>query len=135
MSALIAIRPFACLAVLSLAACGATEAPPAPAAAPAPPPVAAAAPAADTETVIARYDCPSAGEIDIIREGRFARLRMIDGRTVHLGAIQGSRPPVWSEVGLRFVADGDFVELSQDSGRTIACTSIADTDDGDTPAT
>ena len=88
---------------------------------------------ADTETVIAHYDCPTAGEIDIIRDGRFARLRMVDGRTVHLGAIQGSRPPVWSEVGLRFVADGDFIELSQDSGRTIACTASADMAERDTP--
>lgn len=125
MSAVTCTRALPLLAMLSLAACGGASPPPPEPAAPSPPP-APAAPVADTETVIAHYDCPTAGEIDIIRDGRFARLRMIDGRTVHLGAIQGSRPPVWSEVGLRFVADGDFIELSQDSGRTIACTALAD---------
>lgn len=125
MSAVTCTRALPLLAMLSLAACGGASPPPPEPATPSPPP-APAAPVADTETVIAHYDCPTAGEIDIIRDGRFARLRMIDGRTVHLGAIQGSRPPVWSEVGLRFVADGDFIELSQDSGRTIACTALAD---------
>lgn len=124
MSAVTCTRALPLIAMLSLAACGGASPPPPEPATPSPPP-APAAPVADTETVIAHYDCPTAGEIDIIRDGRFARLRMIDGRTVHLGAIQGSRPPVWSEVGLRFVADGDFIELSQDSGRTIACTASA----------
>ncbi|MDC7806257.1 hypothetical protein PQS31_05400 [Luteimonas sp BLCC-B24] len=132
MSAPACIRALPLLAGLLLAACG-DAAPPPPAPVAPSPQRAPAPPVADTETVIAHYDCPTAGEIDIIRDGRFARLRMVDGRTVHLGAIQGSRPPVWSEVGLRFVADGDFIELSQDSGRTIACTASADMAERDTP--
>ena len=128
----IGLRPLALIAALSLAACGDRASPPAPPAAPGPP-AAPAVPVADTESVTARYDCPTAGEVDIIRDGRFARLRMIDGRTVHLGAIQGSRPPVWSEVVLRFVSDGDFVVLSQTSGRTIACSSLPPPAEGDTP--
>lgn len=90
-----------------------TVAPPGP-----PPPV---APALDTETVIARYTCPGAGDVDIIRDGRFARLRMTDGRVVHLGEIRGSRPATWSEVGLRLMVDDDVIELSEAEGRVVAC--------------
>ena len=120
------LPPIAC--PLLLAAC--TQAPPAADAA-APPGAAATSPApapVDTETVIARYDCPGAGRIDLIRDGRHARLRMTDGRVVHLGAIRGSQPPVWSEVGLRFVVNGDFIELSEDSGRAFACTALPGAD-------
>lgn len=117
-----AARLLATLAVLTLAACS----DPAPPASDVAPPTQPARPVADTETVTARYACPSAGEVDIIRDGRFARLRLVDGRIVHLGTIQDSRPPVWSDVGLRFTADGDFIELAQDSGRTIACTPLPD---------
>ncbi|MCD9027527.1 hypothetical protein LDO26_04785 [Luteimonas sp. BDR2-5] len=115
----------ACLAVL--AACAPAPAPTGSAtpAAPASPP--AIAPV-ETETVIARYDCPGAGRIDLIRDGRHARLTMTDGRIVHIGAIQGSRPPIWSEVGLRFIVDGDFIEISEDSGRAFACTALPDGD-------
>lgn len=130
MPAAVVVRTFAVLAALLLAACGDAAPPPATPAEPAPPREPARIDA-DTETVTARYACPTAGEVDIIRDGRFARLRMVDGRIVHLGAIQGSAPPVWSDVGLRFTADGAFVELAQDSGRTIACSSLAEPDDAD----
>lgn len=106
---------------LALSACApdAAPAPPAPAA-PAPP--AAPVPPPAPETVTARYDCPGAAVVEIIRDGRFARLRMTDGRIVNLGVIRGSQPPVWSEVGLRFVTGDGGAELSQDNGRTVRCT-------------
>lgn len=111
------------LVFVTLTACSAEPpAPPAPVAAPSPPP---AAPAPTPETVTATYDCPSAGVIEIIREGRFARLRMTDGRIVNLGVIRGSQPPVWSEVGLRFVTTDAGGELSQDNGRTVHCSETA----------
>jgi hypothetical protein len=105
--------------LLLLAACGGTA--PEPVTQAAPPP-ADPEPTVETETVTDRYTCPGAGRIDIVRDGRYARLTMTDGRVVFIGAIQGSRPPIWSEVGLRFVADGDFIELSQESGRVVPCT-------------
>ena len=118
------------LAVVTLAACSAeTPSPPAPAAAPTPPP-ATPAPAPAPETVTAAYDCPTAAIVEIIREGGFARLRMTDGRIVNLGVIRGSQPPVWSEVGLRFVTTDDGAELSQDNGRTVRCTETALPDSG-----
>lgn len=111
------------LAVVTLAACSAEPpAPPAQVAAPAPAP---AAPAPAPETITATYDCPTAGVVEIIREGRFARLRMTDGRIVNLGVIRGSEPPVWSEVGLRFVTVDGGAELSQDNGRTVRCSENA----------
>ena len=114
------------LAVVMLAACSAEPpAAPAPVAAPAPPQV---TPAPAPETVTAAYDCPTAAVVEIIREGRFARLRMTDGRIVNLGVIRGSQPPVWSEVGLRFVTTDDGAELSQDNGRTVRCTETAPPD-------
>ncbi|TDK33789.1 hypothetical protein [Luteimonas terrae] len=117
---------------LALSACtpDAPPAPPAPAA-PAPPAAPALPPA--PETVTARYDCPGAAVVEIIRDGRFARLRMTDGRIVNLGVIRGSKPPVWSEVGLRFVTSDDGAELSQDNGRTVRC-SVAGLET-DTPET
>ncbi len=124
------VRPTLVLALAAamLAACGERTAEPPATAAPPPAPREPVRITDDTETVTARYACPGAAEVDIIRDGRFARLRMIDGRIVHLGSIQGSAPPVWSDVGLRFVVDGDFVELAQTSGRTIACSALP-TDD------
>ena len=106
-------------AVVALSACAADPPPPPPPPTDAPP--AAAVPAAAPETVTARYDCPTAGIVEIIRDGRFARLRMTDGRIVNLGVIRGSQPPVWSEVGLRFVTTDAGDELSQDNGRTVSC--------------
>ncbi len=102
-----------------LAACSEPAPPPA---AVVTPPAEPAAPAQETETISARYDCPTAGRLDIVRDGRYARLSMTDGRVIYIGAIQGSRPTIWSEVGLRFVVDGPFIELSQESGRAIRCT-------------
>lgn len=106
---------------LALSACT-PDAPPAPPAPAAPAPPAAPVPPPAPETVTARYDCPGAAVVEIIRDGRFARLRMTDGRIVNLGVIRGSEPPVWSEVGLRFVTSDDGAELSQDNGRTVRCT-------------
>ena len=114
------VQMLSALAVVTLAACSAEPpAPPVPEAAPTPPP---ATPAPSPETITAAYDCPTAAIVEIIREGRFARLRMTDGRIVNLGVIRGSQPPVWSEVGLRFVTTDDGAELSQDNGRTVRCT-------------
>ncbi len=114
------VQMLSALAVVTLAACSAEPpAPPVPEAAPTPPP---ATPAPSPETITAAYDCPTAAVVEIIREGRFARLRMTDGRIVNLGVIRGSQPPVWSEVGLRFVTTNDGAELSQDNGRTVRCT-------------
>ncbi|MDR7191611.1 hypothetical protein [Luteimonas terrae] len=117
------VQMLSALAAVTLAACSAEPpAQPAPAAAPGPPP---AVPAPTPETVTSTYDCPSAGVVEIIREGRFARLRMTDGRIVNLGVIRGSQPPVWSEVGLRFVTTDDGAELAQDNGRTVVCSEVA----------
>ena len=45
-----------------------------------------------------------------------------DGRTIRLGEMAGSDPRTWADVGLRFVIDGDFVELSQSNGeRNLPC--------------
>lgn len=112
------LTPLAALALITVAGCSAEPPAPAPVATPAPSPT---APAAAPEAVTATYDCPSAGSVEIIREGRFARLRMTDGRIVNLGVIRGSQPPVWSEVGLRFVTTQGGAELSQDNGRTVRC--------------
>lgn len=115
------LRPALAFAALLLSACAADTPPPAPSAPAAPP---ASTPPPAPETVTARYDCPGAAVVEIIRDGRFARLRMTDGRTVNLGVIRGSQPPVWSEVGLQFVTIDDGGELSQDSGRTVRCEAL-----------
>lgn len=112
------LRPVLAFAALLLSACAADTPAPAPA------PSAPAAPPPAPETVTARYDCPGAAVVEIIRDGRFARLRMTDGRIVNLGVIRGSQPPVWSEVGLQFVTIDDGGELSQDSGRTVRCEAL-----------
>ncbi|MDH5823533.1 hypothetical protein QFW77_11105 [Luteimonas sp. RD2P54] len=83
--------------------------------------------AADDEVVQARYACDDGNRVELIREGRVARVRMSDGRTVRLGAIAGSTPPTWADVGLRLVVDDDYVELSQeDGGRSLRCEPIQD---------
>lgn len=118
---------FSVIGISALAACAPDAPPPPPPelpAAPMPPPA--------PETVTARFDCPGAAMVEIIRDGRFARLRMTDDRIVNLGVIRGSQPPVWSEVGLRFVTTDDGAELSQDNGRTVRCTAIEAP--ADTPA-
>lgn len=107
---------------LFLAACQA-EAPVEPAAPAAPQPDAADAQAlaADGE-VTASYDCAEGNAVDLVREGRIARLSLSDGRTIRLGEIAGSQPHTWADVGLRFVIDGDFIELSQSNGEhSLAC--------------
>lgn len=86
-----------------------------------PDPAETAARAADGEAV-ASYLCADGNAVDLVREGRVARLSLSDGRTIRLGEIAGSQPRTWSDVGLRFVADGDFFELSQSNGqRSLAC--------------
>ena len=45
-----------------------------------------------------------------------ARASLSDGRTIRLGEMSGSTPRTWSDVGLRFIIDGDFAELSQTNG-------------------
>ncbi|NZA28295.1 hypothetical protein H0E84_18120 [Luteimonas sp. SJ-92] len=107
---------------LVLAACQRQAAQEEAAASPAAPPAAAAA---DDEVVQARYQCDDGNRVEIIRDGRVARVNMSDGRMVRLGAISGSAPPTWADVGLRLVVDGDYVELSQeDGGRSLRCEQV-----------
>ena len=113
-------------ACLLLAACQAQPPEPAPAPAQAEPdPAEVAARAADGD-VVASYACEDGNAVDLVREGRVARLSLSDGRTIRLGEMAGSRPRTWSDVGLRFVVDGDFSELSQTNGqRSLACEAVA----------
>lgn len=112
------VKPLPILACLLLAACQAQTPEPAPAE---PQPDPAEALAADGE-VVASYACDDGNTVDLVRDGRVARLSLSDGRTIRLGEMAGSRPRTWSDVGLRFVIDGDFVELSQSNGeRNLRC--------------
>jgi len=115
------MHPLRSITTVAIAACGLAACTPD---APSPPEPQPSTPVAEPlpETVTARYDCPTVGIVEIIREGRFARVRMTDGRIVNLGVIQGSQPPVWAEVGLRFMTDQAGAELSQEDGRTVRCT-------------
>ena len=107
-------------ACLLLAACQAQTPEPAPVQAQ-PDPAEAEALAADGE-VIASYACEGGNGVDLVREGRVARLSLSDGRTIRLGEMAGSDPQTWADVGLRFVIDGDFVELGQTNGeRNLPC--------------
>lgn len=118
-------KPLLCLALgMSLLASSCRqqvdEAPAATDAAPEPEPATAAA--VGDEAVDARYRCDDGNRVDLIRDGRSARVSMSDGRVVNLGAITDSKPRTWSDVGLRFVVDGDYAALSQDdTGRTLRC--------------
>ncbi|MEZ0472344.1 hypothetical protein [Luteimonas salinilitoris] len=118
-------RPLFCLAFgLSLLATSCRqqvdEAPAAADAAPEPEPATVAAVA--DEAIDARYRCDGGNRVDLVRDGHSARVSMSDGRVVNLGAITGSKPSTWSDVGLRFVVDGDYAALSQDdTGRTLRC--------------
>ncbi len=115
------------LALLLLTACGA-DAPPAPPAE-APAPVGAQPP---TGPVDATYLCDGGNRVDLVDNRTRARLAMSDGRVVTLGAMGNSRPPTWSDVGLRFVTGEDYVELRQDSnGRTLRCEEQVADDSGD----
>lgn len=70
----------------------------------------------------ARYLCDGGNRVDLIHARAFARVAMSDGRIVRLGTIANSQPATWTDVGLRFVIDGDYVELSQTNGaRTLMC--------------
>ena len=84
--------------------------------------------------VDATYLCDGGTRVDLIENRRFARIAMSDGRVVQLGAMDGSQPPTWSDVGLRFVVGDGFVELSQADGRALACEpQAADAGDGTDP--
>lgn len=88
----------------------------------APEPEPATAAAVENEAIDARYHCDGGNRVDLVGDGRSARVSMSDGRVVSLGAIAGSKPRTWSDVGLRFVVDGDYAALSQDdTGRTLRC--------------
>lgn len=115
-------KPLLILACLMLAACQAqTPEPQAEPVQPQPDPAEAEALAADGE-VVASYACDGGNAVDLVREGRVARLSLSDGRTIRLGEMAGSQPRTWSDVGLRFVIDGDFVELRQTNGeRSLRC--------------
>ncbi|QCO67203.1 hypothetical protein E4582_00445 [Luteimonas yindakuii] len=77
--------------------------------------------------VDATYLCDGGNRVDLIENRRFARIAMSDGRVVQLGSMDKSQPPTWSDVGLRFVVGADYVELSQDNGRTLRCEEQAST--------
>lgn len=114
------IRPSLIAAGLVLAACQAQPPEPAPAGA-RPDATGPAARPAD-EAVFARYACAEGNTVDLIREGRVARLSLSDGRTLRLGEMAGSHPRTWADVGLRFVIDGEHVELAQANGeRSLPC--------------
>ena len=66
--------------------------------------------------VVAGYACNGGNTVELVREGRVARASLSDGRTIRLGEMSGSTPRTWSDVGLRFIIDGDFAELSQTNG-------------------
>lgn len=111
--------PLICAAVL-LAACQG-QAPDAPAE----PRTTQAAPdpeRANDGEVVAAYACDGGNTVELVREGRVARASLSDGRTIRLGEMAGSTPRTWSDVGLRFVIDGDFIELSQTNGEySLSC--------------
>src|SRR5690554_3336965 len=71
---------------------------------------------ANDGAVVAGYSCEGGNTVELVREGRVARASLSDGRTIRLGEMAGSNPRTWSDVGLRFVVDGDFVELAQTNG-------------------
>src|SRR5690606_37459105 len=86
-------------ACLLLAACQAQTPEPVPVEAQ-PDPAEAEALAADGE-VIASYACADGNSVDLVREGRVARLALSDGRTIRLGEMAGSEPRAWADVGVR----------------------------------
>lgn len=106
---------------LLLAACQAQT--PEPAAVQLPPDSATPDPVpASDEGVTARYACEGGNTVDLIHDGSVARLSLSDGRTIRLGEMSGSQPRTWSDVGLRFTIDDDFVELAQTNGeRNLPC--------------
>lgn len=112
-------------ACLLLAACQPQTPPPAASVEPIPDPAREAALeaalAADGD-IVASYACAEGNRVELVREGRVARLSLSDGRIIRLGEMSGSQPRTWSDVGLRFIIDEDFVELSQSNGeRNLAC--------------
>lgn len=108
-------------ACLLLAACQPQTPPPAASVEPTPDPAREAALAADGD-IVASYACAEGNRVELVREGRVARLSLSDGRIIRLGEMSGSQPRTWSDVGLRFIIDEDFVELSQANGeRNLAC--------------
>lgn len=111
--------PLICAAVL-LAACQG-QAPDAPSQSQATPATPDPERANDGE-VVAAYACDGGNTVELVREGRVARASLSDGRTIRLGEMAGSTPRTWSDVGLRFVIDGDFIELSQTNGEySLSC--------------
>lgn len=108
-------------AALLLGACQA-EAPDAAAPQAAPAPAQADPARANDGPVVAGYACEGGNTVELVREGRVARASLSDGRTIRLGEMAGSTPPTWSDVGLRFVVDGDFIELAQTNGEySLSC--------------
>jgi len=72
--------------------------------------------------VVAGYACEGGNTVELVREGRVARASLSDGRTIRLGEMSGSTPQTWSDVGLRFVIDGNFAELAQTNGEySLSC--------------
>ena len=77
---------------------------------------------ANDGAVTAAYDCEGGNTVELVREGRVARLSLSDGRTIRLGEMAGSAPRTWSDVGLRFILGDDFAELSQTNGElSLSC--------------
>ncbi|NLG59644.1 MAG: hypothetical protein GX538_05740 [Gammaproteobacteria bacterium] len=116
------IRPLPLVfAALLLSACQADR-PDTPEAGAQPAPATADPERANDGAVVAAYACEGGNTVELVREGRVARASLSDGRTIRLGEMAGSTPPTWSDVGLRFVVDGDFIELAQTNGEySLSC--------------
>lgn len=109
------------LAAGLLVACDAQQ-PPAPTTADAPRAANDGAALAADGDVVASYACEGGNTVALVRDGRVARLSLSDGRTIRLGEIAGSHPHTWADMGLRFIVEDDFVELSQSNGEySLSC--------------
>lgn len=124
----------AAVCLFGLSACGKTPAPPealtptsavssatqAGQAASTPPSVLPDSPVIAGDSVSARYACEG-NRVDIVRDGKVARIAMRDGRVVRLGLMQGSHPVTWRDVGLSFIQHKQRIVLEQDDGPTLVC--------------
>lgn len=124
------------LAVFALAACQKPEAP-APVEATTPPPAVTTPPPLpappDATPIDASYACEG-NRVDLLDGRAVARIAMSDGRVVNLGAMRGSVPATWRDVGLSFTLDErqaqPFIELAQDNGPTLRCEALSPIDSG-----
>ena len=81
------------------------------------------APQIGGDIVSTSYACEG-NRVDIVREGKVARIAMSDGRVVRLGAMTGSDPPTWRDVGLSFIKHDERILLEQDDGPVLTCEAL-----------